>query len=93
MSLGYVLIYFNTGTLPWKKFGGFMQLVGWMKRTTSFEKLCRGCPVEFEMFLNYCKGLRFDEDPDYDYLRKLFQNLMHKNKLEYDWKFDWIILK
>ena len=52
-------------------------------------KLCNGCPIEFSMFLNYCKGLRFEEDPDYDYLRKLFRNLAKKKKIEYDWKFDW----
>ena len=52
-------------------------------------KLCNGCPIEFSMFLNYCKGLRFEEDPDYDYLRRLFRNLAKKKKIEYDWIFDW----
>ena len=41
------------------------------------------------MYLNYCKGLRFEEDPDYDYLRRLFRNLAKKNEIEYDWIFDW----
>ena len=49
-----------------------------LKQQTAPMKLCNGCPIEFSMFLNYCKGLRFEEDPDYDYLRKLFRNLAKK---------------
>ena len=35
--------------------------------------LCKGFPAEFAMYLNYCRGLRFEEAPDYMYLRQLFR--------------------
>ena len=38
--------------------------------------LCvQGFPAEFAMYLNYCRGLRFEEAPDYMYLRQLFRIL------------------
>lgn len=33
------------------------------------EVLCKGFLVEFVMYLNYCRGLRFEEVLDYMYLR------------------------
>lgn len=35
----------------------------------------QGFPAEFAMYLNYCRGLRFEEAPDYMYLRQLFRIL------------------
>lgn len=43
--------------------------------TTSVEHLCKGFPAEFPMYLSYTRGLRFDESPDYMYLRQLFRIL------------------
>lgn len=43
--------------------------------STPVEMLCKGYPAEFPMYLNYCRGLRFDEAPDYMYLRQLFRIL------------------
>ena len=37
--------------------------------------LCRGFPNEFSMYLQYTRALRFDETPDYTYLRQLFRIL------------------
>jgi len=43
--------------------------------------------------LNYCRSLRFDEKPDYPYLRHLFRNLFHRQRFTYDYVFDWNMLK
>lgn len=45
------------------------------------------------MYLNYCRGLRFDEAPDYMYLRQLFRILFRTLNHQYDYVFDWTILK
>ena len=45
------------------------------KMSTPVEVLCKGFPAEFAMYLNYCRGLRFEEGPDYMYLRQLFRIL------------------
>ena len=80
------------GTLPWanKRYDTSWSKTLQMKKQTSPEKMCDGCPIEFIMFLNYSRGLRFDELPDYNYLRKLFRDLARKHGIEYDWKFDWL---
>lgn len=63
------------------------------KKTTTIEALTRGMPEEFSAFLNYCRNLKFEEKPDYNLCRKFFKDLMSKNNFEYDYNYDWIILK
>ncbi|CAH8544803.1 unnamed protein product [Heterobilharzia americana] len=83
-SLGYVLMYFNRGTLPWQG----------LRATTKRQKYERisekkmSTPVEA-----LCKGLRFDEAPDYMYLRQLFRILFRTMSHQFDYVFDWTILK
>jgi len=45
------------------------------------------------MYLNYCRGLRFEEAADYMYLRQLFRILFRTLGHSYDYVFDWTILK
>lgn len=61
--------------------------------STPVEMLCKGFPSEFSMYLNYCRGLRFDEAPDYMYLRQLFRILFRTLNHQYDYTFDWTLLK
>ncbi len=44
---------------------------------------------ELGTYLRYVRRLDFFETPDYEYLRKLFTDLMTKNRWECDWDFDW----
>jgi hypothetical protein len=53
----------------------------------------KGFPAEFAMYLNYCRGLRFEEAPDYMYLRQLFRILFRTLNHQYDYTFDWTMLK
>jgi len=55
--------------------------------------LLQGFSAEFAMYLNYCRGLRFEEAPDYMYLRQLFRILFRTLNHQYDYVFDWTILK
>ncbi|VDP12313.1 unnamed protein product [Onchocerca flexuosa] len=80
-SLGYVLMYFNRGSLPWQ---GLKAIT----KKQKYEKIS-----EFEMYFRYCHGLRFDEDPDYAYLKQLFRILFKKLNYQYDYTFDWTTLK
>uniref|UniRef100_A0A1B0D223 non-specific serine/threonine protein kinase n=2 Tax=Phlebotomus papatasi TaxID=29031 RepID=A0A1B0D223_PHLPP len=77
-SLGYVMMYFNRGSLPWQGLKATnkkqkYEKISEKKMSTPIEVLCKGCPAEFSMYLNYCRSLRFDEAPDYMYLRQLFR--------------------
>lgn len=59
--------------------------------TTPTDLLCRGFANEFGIFLNYCRALRFDDKPDYSYLRKLFRDLFVREGFQYDYVFDWSV--
>eukprot|EP00656_Telonema_subtile_P047764 TRINITY_DN5521_c0_g1_i2.p1 TRINITY_DN5521_c0_g1~~TRINITY_DN5521_c0_g1_i2.p1 ORF type:complete len:348 (-),score=74.26 TRINITY_DN5521_c0_g1_i2:211-1254(-) len=93
-SLGYVLLYFLRGSLPWQGLHATNKkhkydLISEKKMSTPVEVLCNGFPQEFILYLNYARSLRFDDEPDYTYLRGLFQGLFTRkgfvNDLEYDW--------
>ncbi len=47
------------------------------------------CIGEFAAYLNFCRTLKFEDKPDYAYLRQLFRNLFHKLGYTYDYVFDW----
>ncbi|XP_075409677.1 casein kinase I isoform X2 [Tenrec ecaudatus] len=97
-SLGYVLMYFNLGSLPWQGLKAATkrqkyERISEKKMSTPIEALCKGYPSEFSTYLNFCRSLRFDDKPDYSYLRQLFRNLFHRQGFSYDYVFDWNMLK
>ena len=62
------------------------------KLSTTFDVLCKGLPTEFITYLTYCRNLRFEDKPDYMYLRNLLKDLFIKQGYELDYQFDWNIL-
>lgn len=91
-------MYFNRGSLPWQGLKANTkrqkyERISEKKISTTLEDLCRGFPAEFIAYLTYCRELRFDEDPDYVYLRSLLRVLFHRQGFSYDYVFDWNILK
>jgi len=96
-SIGYVMMYFLKGMLPWQnlkasnkkdKYERIME----KKLSTPVDELCKGFPVEFAHYITYCRGLRFDEKPDYIYLKKLLKDLFVKSGYEQDYVYDWNII-
>lgn len=51
--------------------------------------LCENHPEEFSTYLRYVRRLDFFETPDYDYLRRLFQDLFDRKGYVDDGEFDW----
>lgn len=97
-SLAYVMLYFCRGSLPWQglkaatkkqKYDRIME----KKMGTYPEDLCRGFPPEFATYLDYTRNLRFDDKPDYSYLRKIFRDLFVREGFQYDYVFDWTVYK
>ncbi|XP_036354894.1 casein kinase I-like [Octopus sinensis] len=93
-SLGYVLMYFNRGNLPWQGLRAAnrkqkYERISEKKISTSVESLCHGFPNEFAMYLNYCRALRFEETPDYFYLRQLFRILFRNMNMHNDPVYQW----
>jgi hypothetical protein len=60
---------------------------------TTIEELTRGLPDEFAQYLMYCRGLKFEEKPNYNFCRELFRGLMAKRNFENDFQYDWILKK
>jgi serine/threonine protein kinase len=94
-SVGYVLMYFLRGSLPWQglkikskeeRYKGILV----KKKETSSEELCRGFPEEFKEFVEYTKKLDYYEQPDYEMLKSKFFNLVTKTNGEaFDYIYDW----
>jgi len=97
-ALGYILVYFCKGLLPWQGVRAATKKQKYdkiceKKTGTPLETLCKGMPPEFAMFLKYVRGLRFDEKPDYACLRKMFRDLFVREQYAYDYMFDWTIMR
>ncbi|KAI8870373.1 putative casein kinase I, partial [Ramicandelaber brevisporus] len=95
-SLCYVLVYFLCGSLPWQglkaktkkeKYDRIME----KKMMCSSEQICYRQPQEFVIFLNYCRSLRFEDKPDYQYLKRLFRDLYVREGYQYDYMYDWTL--
>ncbi|XP_044471935.1 casein kinase 1-like protein 3 [Mangifera indica] len=97
-SLGYVLLYFLRGSLPWQGLKAATKKQKYdkiceKKVSTPIEVLCKSHPVEFASYFHYCHSLTFDQRPDYGFLKRLFRDLFTREGFEFDYIFDWTILK
>jgi serine/threonine protein kinase len=96
-SLGYLMLYFLRGSLPWQNMRANnkkekYQKIMEKKLGTTIESLCKGFPNEFVTFLSYSRNLKFEDKPDYGYLRNLLKDLFVKSGYEWDYQYDWNIL-
>jgi len=93
-AIGYVLVYFSRGQLPWQglkantkeeKYHRIMEC----KQATSVEELCGNCPAGIAAYYNYCRALHFEDRPDYAYLRRILNDLFARQGFSNDGMFDW----
>jgi hypothetical protein len=94
-AIGYVLMYFLRGSLPWQglkvdKREDRYKKIYEKKKSTTAEELCVGYPSQFVEYINYTRNLAFEAEPDYEYLRGLFKSVMNKYSFEYDYRFEWL---
>jgi hypothetical protein len=88
-------VYLVRGSLPWQGLKAATDdekeaRIKEMKESMSAEALCDGfLPREFATYINYARGLAFDDKPDYSYLRQLFRRLFYAQGFKYDHVFDW----
>eukprot|EP00002_Diphylleia_rotans_P033661 TRINITY_DN7176_c0_g1_i3.p1 TRINITY_DN7176_c0_g1~~TRINITY_DN7176_c0_g1_i3.p1 ORF type:complete len:401 (+),score=60.77 TRINITY_DN7176_c0_g1_i3:101-1303(+) len=97
-ALAYVFMYFLRGSLPWQGLQAANKKqkydrISEKKVNTSVDVLCKGYPEEFAVYLNYCKTLKFEEKPDYSFLRKLLRDAFIREGFQYDNTYDWILLR
>lgn len=87
-------MYLLRGILPWqnmkaKDTKAKYKMIMEKKISTPAEFLCKGFPNELAIFINYAKGLKFEEKPDYKYLKNLLVTARKNNKIEMDYVYDW----
>jgi casein kinase 1 len=95
-GLGYTLLYFLKGSLPWNNIKAKtseerVEKVKEIKMNTSLAIICNGCPEEFITFIRYSRDLKFEHRPDYNYLRKILEQIRKKNNLIINYEFDWLL--
>ena len=62
-----------------------------MKKYIEIEDLCKGLPREIVDYMNNAKSLKFEEEPNYKYLKNLFNIILKKRKFNFDNNyFSWI---
>ena len=93
-SVGYVLMYFLRGNLPWQglkvrsKEDRYKKILE-KKKETSSQDLCKDFPHEFFEYVDYTKNLEYEENPDYDFLRQKFLDVLKGLNEEMDYIYDW----
>jgi len=94
-AIGYVLIYFLQGQLPWQQLQADTKeekyrLIMEAKKATPIEELCKGQPEVFAAYMRYCQGLQFEERPDYAHLRRMFKEAFQQEGFANDGIVDWM---
>ena len=96
ISVGYLLINLLKKKLPWQstfknldtqKYNKLLNL----KETNAHGSLFNDIPKELSEFIKYSRNLKFEQDPNYSYLRSLLIKIIENNKLNYKAiTFSWI---
>ncbi|CAO3690033.1 unnamed protein product [Umbelopsis ramanniana] len=97
-ALGHVFMYFLRGSLPWQGLKAATnkqkyEKIGDKKQSSQIKDLCEGYPEEFGIYLQYARKLSFEETPDYDFCRELFDKALQRVSEEDDGIYDWMLLK
>ena len=98
-AIGYILVYFMKGNLPWQGLKARnvkekYEKIKEKKISTNLDDLCQGLPDEFKTFIQYARDLKFEDRPDYSYLREIIRQICEKEHLTFNYnKYDWILKK
>lgn len=99
-SMAYLLINCLAGDVPWsccakiadrrKKWDTTMKMKLEFEESEFFKSL----PPEMQSFLTYAKQLKFDETPDYQKCRDMFEAMKHREEKKhgvrvFDWMYVW----
>ena len=94
-SIGYIIMYFLRGSLPWQglkvnNIDDRYKKICDKKKATSAKELCNGFPKELELFVKYTRNLGFMDVPDYEYLRNLLKSVIEHEHKVIDFHYDWL---
>ena len=95
ISLGYMLIYLFKGELPWDHIfkninvQNYFELI-FLKETNGYGRLFSNLPSEIIEYIKYTRNLKFEQEPNYSYLRSLFNKIiidlnLGRKRLNFSW--------
>lgn len=98
-SLAHVFFYFLRGQLPWQGLKAAnnklkYEKIGKTKQASTADFLCMNgkIPWQFGEILTYARNLNFEEEPDYEYLKKVLYSVFDELNIENDGRYDWMDL-
>lgn len=95
ISLAYSLIFFYRGGLPWDHVSGrrtdpaYQEAIFTLKKQNPIQGLCDSFP-ELKSFVDSVTSLAFEEKPDYDNLRSIFQEFLRSRGFTGNERLDWM---
>ena len=91
-----MLLYLIKGQLPWQGLPGRSKNEKYnnikkKKIETSLDELCRGHPAEFKEYMEYCRSIKFEQEPNYRTCLGFFEHCMQRHEFDprvfdYTWK-------
>jgi len=93
-SIGYMIIYFMKGKLPWDMISGknnkeIYRKTYNIKKFIHIKDLCEDLPVQIFEYMKYVRQLEFCQTPDYNYLINLFKAILNRINCQ-NQEFSWI---
>jgi len=92
-SLGYVLVYYLAGRLPWQNVVAPTKRVKCgivLSRKLAGGLAHKNVPTIILRIIKYCRDLRFEDTPDYAKLRHRLKRHANDKGIVYDNRFDWM---
>ena len=96
ISLGYMLIFLVKKNLPWNYDLNYINKEKYEKlvknkRNHGNGSLFNNIPKELEEYIRYTYNLKFEQEPNYEYLKSIFKNFLFKTNLDIrNIRFKWI---
>ena len=94
-AIGYVIMYFLRGSLPWQglkvksKEDKYKKILD-KKKEISSKELCMNFPDEFREYVEYSRKLGYEEEPKYEkYKNKFYDLICNKRGESFDYIYDW----
>ncbi|KAJ3146420.1 casein kinase I [Geranomyces michiganensis] len=94
-ALCHVFFYLLNSHLPWQGLKAASnrqkyERIGEVKQAVDIDELGRPNPPEFGQMLRYARGMAFEEQPNYDGMCQLIDQVMTREDIEDDGVFDWM---
>ncbi|KAI8904193.1 serine/threonine protein kinase Cki1 [Powellomyces hirtus] len=94
-ALCHVFFYLLNSHLPWQGLKANSnrqkyERIGEVKQAVAIEDLGKPNPQEFGYLLEYARGMQFDEEPNYDGMCDMINQVMKRENFVDDGVFDWM---